>query len=789
MSLFGDDYIPRNAFGAAAAAAPSRSAIFGAVENAYQSVAAANDSLFGSDGGDPWSLPAPRSTPKPTISNILDGVTIPPIYADAFEQSEPAGGVVTAAALRAVIDRAGLADGAADRIMNMVIRNKPDNRIDRGTWNTAMTMVGLAQEGEDDFGLDAIDSRRYSLPNLRLRAPPHRHKSVPIVPATAPRPVAKDIANRSLPPQIPAQVPQQAPRAQRQQPQQAPLRQAYMTAPVREAPLATSVPVPISTTSTASVPPTAMTPPSPVSPAGADPWASSPPENDYGSSTFTTNTYSTTTYASNNYSSNSTYATNTYTSNPYGSNGYGSSSRYAAMLGRDYDDMARNSALFDDTPRGGNIAEDDDSEDDDAAQPAVGAGTYADAPVPSFPYTRETPYYDAHEQDKIKVSIIPEKEGVLIFRHVNYLLEGGTAQTADGSAGRGGQRVVRRYSDFVWLLNCLYKRYPFRLLPLLPPKRFAVNGHYLSSDDFFLERRRRGLSRFINELVRHPVLSREQLVVMFLTVPTELVVWRKQASVSVEEEFVGRSIPDGLIESWNERETERWEDVKEGVKQEAEIYTHLCLLIDKMEKRQESVAADHKRFANAMSSLQDATSKTYSSVEGSDNDLTLITDGLKNVSKYLSNAQTLLEDESRGWEIGVLEDFKRHRDNLISVKELFDRKEKLDINQIPYLERRISNNEARLSQIRGRSDIRPSDIERIELAVVRDKETINEQTTRTWLIKECMRDEITYFEQTKYKVAKLFQDYAQERLKYSELFAENWKVLSNEISEVPTSAS
>lgn len=35
-----------------------------------------------------------------------------------------------------------------------------------------------------------------------------------------------------------------------------------------------------------------------------------------------------------------------------------------------------------------------------------------------------------------------------------------------------------------------------------------------------MEKRRRGLARFLNALVRHPVLSQEQLVVMFLTVPT-----------------------------------------------------------------------------------------------------------------------------------------------------------------------------------------------------------------------------------------------------------------------------
>lgn len=65
---------------------------------------------------------------------------------------------------------------------------------------------------------------------------------------------------------------------------------------------------------------------------------------------------------------------------------------------------------------------------------------------------------------------------------------------------RGGETVSRRYSDFVWLLDCILRRYvsydesfrffgrlliaqPFRILPSLPPKK-------MSPDAMFLEQRR-----------------------------------------------------------------------------------------------------------------------------------------------------------------------------------------------------------------------------------------------------------------------------------------------------------
>ena len=108
------------------------------------------------------------------------------------------------------------------------------------------------------------------------------------------------------------------------------------------------------------------------------------------------------------------------------------------------------------------------------------------------------------------MALMPEKEGIFMFQHHNY----------EVTSSRRGSKVIRRYSDFVWLLDCLHKRYPFRVLPLLPPKRVAVNGNHLSNDGAFIEKRRRGLSRFLNAVARHPVLGQEQLVIMFLTVPT-----------------------------------------------------------------------------------------------------------------------------------------------------------------------------------------------------------------------------------------------------------------------------
>ena len=71
-------------------------------------------------------------------------------------------------------------------------------------------------------------------------------------------------------------------------------------------------------------------------------------------------------------------------------------------------------------------------------------------------------------EEIVMIILLPEKEGMFMFQHHNYQV----------TSPRRGSQVVRRYSDFVWLLDCLHKRYPFRQLPLLPPKR--VGGKFFS---------------------------------------------------------------------------------------------------------------------------------------------------------------------------------------------------------------------------------------------------------------------------------------------------------------------
>ncbi|KAJ5506802.1 hypothetical protein N7453_005759 [Penicillium expansum] len=380
-------------------------------------------------------------------------------------------------------------------------------------------------------------------------------------------------------------------------------------------------------------------------------------------------------------------------------------------------------------------------------------------------------------EETVSVTLLPEKEGLFLFQHRNYEVK----------SARRGSTVIRRYSDFVWLLDCLQKRFPFRQLPLLPPSGFQVfNGTHFSADSSsFLEKRRHGLVRFTNALVRHPVLGQEQLVIMFLTVPTELSVWRKQATISVQDEFVGRVLPPDLEESLPATLVETFETVRSGVKRSAEIYINLCTLLERLAKRNDGLAADHLRFSLALQSLTEVTKDTYAV---DTNDIPSLNAGITATARHLSASQSLLEDEARGWTEGVLEDLKRQRDCLVSVREMFDRRDRYARNNIAQLERRIETSEQKLQDLRARPSgtVKPGEIEKVEDSIFKDKESIVQQHARGVFITECIRDELVHFQQSQYHISRLHQDWSQERVKYSELQAENWRGLSDEVERMPT---
>lgn len=87
-------------------------------------------------------------------------------------------------------------------------------------------------------------------------------------------------------------------------------------------------------------------------------------------------------------------------------------------------------------------------------------------------------------QANVEISIVPEKQGFILTRYTVYMVQSDVCRFPIQMIAvltcsdvvhfhKRGAPVTRRYSEFTYLFDCLVRRYPFRLIPSLPPKRLG----------------------------------------------------------------------------------------------------------------------------------------------------------------------------------------------------------------------------------------------------------------------------------------------------------------------------
>jgi sorting nexin-8 len=137
-----------------------------------------------------------------------------------------------------------------------------------------------------------------------------------------------------------------------------------------------------------------------------------------------------------------------------------------------------------------------------------------------------------------------------------------------------------------------------------------------------------------------------------------------------------------------------------------------------MAKRNEAAAQDYSRLSNSLQGLVDISASTYAI---DTNDVPLLNEGISATAKHLSASQSLIEDETRAHEQGLLEDLKSLRDGFVSMREMFDRRDRYSKDTIPYLERRIETTQNKLAVTRGKPEglVKPGEIEKLEESIIK----------------------------------------------------------------------
>ncbi|KAI0243857.1 Sorting nexin mvp1 [Massospora cicadina] len=382
--------------------------------------------------------------------------------------------------------------------------------------------------------------------------------------------------------------------------------------------------------------------------------------------------------------------------------------------------------------------------------------------------TPETP------DDNVEISEAAELGGI-IFRHINYNVKSEVSETlrASNKPQVRGCVVLRRYSDFYWLWEMLQKRYPYRMIPSLPPKKLGGNKA-------FFDERRVGLSRFINFLVVHPVLKEDSLVNTFLTESTAMVTFRRENAIHPFEEFEFSSQKTDLEHVPLSDIDSRVTKARRLVNQATHQHEKVCLALERIRARQHAASGkDYLLYSQALSSLAEQEIAS----EGGASDSQVFS-RFDEVSNYLRKVSTLICDGAGQPYDGVIEEFRQLHLLLLSLQGLLKRTPSVEDKQVEAIRERIS----KASRILAEHEAQPSDtnvIEKLRQSIELDKATLQTREKRSTFIRHCLWEELDFFHRRFSQIRSIYLHLVKLELDNSAQVSRVWKQLSSVVDALP----
>ncbi|KAJ6518817.1 hypothetical protein C8R45DRAFT_806412 [Mycena sanguinolenta] len=442
------------------------------------------------------------------------------------------------------------------------------------------------------------------------------------------------------------------------------------------------------------------------------------------------------------------------------------------------------------------------------------------------------PPYWWKKQDNVNVTILGQ-QGFILNRYMVYEI-----------CSRG-TTVPRRYSEFVFVWECLLRRYPFRLFPALPPKR-------IGADEVFIEQRRRGLARALNFVMNHPVMKEDALLAAFLTEPS-FETWRKNTPISLDEESVSKRVDRNEEMTIPSDLQEKLAILRRRINPLIEQWQRICILSERIIKRREAAAvrippAFRPAYLQAHFSLPVFSSPALSSVPSSETastashtpmfasvpnmmdsifggfqpmeshvdqgDLARLTNtlravievndqcwrgddcelssgvrvGLQAVAAHTQRSSELSELRTRTLLDTTLESIKAQRDLYIALKDLLIRNDRLSIDQVDRLKQRVETTSLKLEGVKAAQKEGWQDqVEQLVAAIEKDQATIAAQLSRRVFIRACLWHElrVVLHNRENTLVTQTAQTFAREEQGFAENMSNTWASLSEALTDMP----
>ncbi|KAF7308754.1 Sorting nexin [Mycena kentingensis (nom. inval.)] len=451
-----------------------------------------------------------------------------------------------------------------------------------------------------------------------------------------------------------------------------------------------------------------------------------------------------------------------------------------------------------------------------------GPGLDAPPPMPSSLSGTGLPPYWWKKQDAVNVTLLGP-QGFILNRYMVYEI----------SSSRGSP-VTRRYSEFVFVWECLLRRYPFRLFPSLPPKR-------IGGDEAFLEQRRRGLTRALNFVLNHPIIKDDALLAAFLT-ESSFETWRKNTPISLDEESVSKRVDRNEEMTIPSDLEEKLAILRRRINPLIEQWQRICILAERIIKRREAAAVrippafrpgslqahislpifslptdssspstlssstasltnmldsifmpqpereqgDMARLTNTLRAVVEVNEQCW---RGDDCELSSgVRSGLQQVAAHAQRHSELSELRTRALYDSTLESIKGQRDLYIAVKDLLIRHDRLSIDQVERLKQRVETTSLKMEGVKAaQKEGWEDEVERHIASIEKDKATIAAQLSRRVFVRACMWHElrVVLHNRENALVSQMVTTFAADEAVFAENVANTWNSLNESVDSMP----
>ncbi|PLW09697.1 hypothetical protein PCANC_20730 [Puccinia coronata f. sp. avenae] len=389
-------------------------------------------------------------------------------------------------------------------------------------------------------------------------------------------------------------------------------------------------------------------------------------------------------------------------------------------------------------------------------------------PDPQFSNSHFLPHFNPLQRDSVSIRL-SSPEGWLLKHNV---------YTVDHE--RKGTSVPRRYSDFVWLYECLLKRYPFRLLPILPPKRLAISGHHLvaGDDSQFLERRRRGLQRCLNFLVNHPVLSTDSILLTFLSEPSDLATWRSHSRVNLVEESVSTRLTPAQEMSIPEDLDNHSANFRSRLPLMIEHWGRICNGLERMVRRHEAQSSDLTKIQFAIGSALDSGRAALNSEqsEWTLNEVQRAEEETELFGQHIGKHAEIVEHRAGRLSLSTQEKIRAHKELFTNFVSLFERIDRLSGDDVDErLKPRAELNKRKMEAAREAQ--RPGwedEVDRLKNLIEQDRAGIEFKLRRRVFIRWCLWQEMVHTLRVASLIRFAWKEFVDHERQFSERSTRNW---------------